>query len=59
MSKYALEQSFVVPDVASPCSVFYWPWLKNYSGKITIGNDDMSFPWYVWIDQGLKRHMGY
>jgi len=59
MTKYALEQAFVVPDVASPCSMFYWPWLKNYSGEITIGYDDMSFPWYIWIDKEMKKTMGY
>ncbi len=60
MTMYALEKGvWHVPDVASPCSLFYWPWLKNYSGEITIGYDDMSFMWYIWIDQDLKKNMGY
>ncbi len=60
MTIYALGKGvWHVPDVASPCSMFYWPWLKNYSGEITIGYDDMSFPWYIWIDQSLKTKMGY
>jgi len=60
MTIYALGQGvWHVPDVASPASMFYWPWLKNYDGEITIGYDDMSFMWYLWIDRDLKRQMGY
>jgi peptide/nickel transport system substrate-binding protein len=58
-SAYALTQAWHVPDVSSPASLFYWPWLKNYDGEITIGYDDMSFSWYLWIDQSLKAKMGY
>ncbi len=59
MTKYALEQAFHVPDVAGPVSLFYWPWVKNYSGEITVGYDDMTWPQWVWIDEKLKKSMGY
>jgi peptide/nickel transport system substrate-binding protein len=59
MTKYALEQAWHVPDVVGPQSLFYWPWVKNYSGEITIGYDDASWPQYIWIDQDLKKSMGY
>ena len=59
MTKYALEQAYHVPDVQGPQSLMYWPWLKNYSGEITIGYDDMTYTWYIWIDQDMKKQMGF
>jgi peptide/nickel transport system substrate-binding protein len=59
MTKYALEQAWLVPDVGGPQSLMYWPWIKNYSGEITIGYDDATWPQYIWIDQDLKTKMGY
>ena len=59
MTKYALEQAYWVPDVQSPVSNMWWPWLKNYSGEITVGYDKMTWPQYIWIDQTLKRSMGF
>lgn len=59
MTKYALEQAFHIPDVSGPVSLFYWPWVKNYSGEICVGYDDMTFMQWVWIDQDLKKSMGY
>jgi peptide/nickel transport system substrate-binding protein len=59
MTKYALDQAWHVPDVVGPQSLMYWPWLKNYSGEITIGYDDATWPQYIWIDQDLKTKMGY
>ncbi len=59
MTKYALEQAFHVPDVQGPQSLMYWPWLKNYSGEICVGYDNMNVSRYIWIDQDLKRKMGY
>ena len=38
----------------------WWPWLKNYHGEGTLGYDNqMAISWYVWIDQELKKSMGY
>jgi peptide/nickel transport system substrate-binding protein len=38
----------------------WWPWLKNYNGEGTLGYDNaMAVSWYIWIDQNLKRAMGY
>ena len=59
MTQYALTQAYHVPDVAGPYSLMYWPWIKNYSGEITVGYDDMTWDWYVWVDQDLKAKMGY
>ncbi len=59
MTKYAFVQAWHVPDVVGPQSLMYWPWIKNYHGEITIGYDDADWPWYIWIDQDLKKQMGY
>lgn len=59
MSQYAFTQAWLVPDVSGPQSLMYWPWIKNYSGEITIGYDDATWPTYIWIDQDLKSKMGY
>ncbi len=38
----------------------WWPWLKDYHGEGSIGYDNQSaFTWYSWIDQSLKKSMGY
>ena len=59
MTKHVLEQAYHIPNVAGPVSLFYWPWIKNYSGEITVGYDDMTWPQYIWLDLDLKRSMGY
>jgi len=38
----------------------WWPWLQNYHGEGTLGYDNqMAISWYVWIDQSMKKSMGY
>jgi peptide/nickel transport system substrate-binding protein len=38
----------------------WWPWLQNYHGEGTIGYDNqLALSWYVWIDQNMKKSMGY
>ncbi len=59
MTQYALTQAWHVPDVGGPQSLMYWPWIKNYSGEITVGYDDATWPQYIWIDQDMKSKMGY
>ena len=59
MTQYALTQAWHVPDVGGPQSLMYWPWIKNYSGEITVGYDDNTWYQFVWIDQDMKRKMGF
>jgi peptide/nickel transport system substrate-binding protein len=43
-----------------PQAYFWWPWVKNYYGEISI--EDGSFGGlaaYLWIDQDLKKTMGF
>ncbi len=49
---------------ATPISVsFWWPWLKGYHGESDLGWPDETrwgeIPKYLWIDQELKKSMGY
>ncbi len=60
LSKYVLAQSFIIPIPYGPVYTFWWPWLKNYAGE-----DNMGFHFWerwagwVWIDEDLKKSMGY
>lgn len=57
--KHAVQQVYVIPNVIGPNYLFWWPWLKNYSGEQKIGFDCMTWPQYIWYDQDLKKSMGY
>jgi peptide/nickel transport system substrate-binding protein len=61
MLPYLLEQCYVVQTAAHYTYVFWWPWLKNYSGEGAVGYYGGASSWtpYVWIDQDLKEDMGY
>jgi peptide/nickel transport system substrate-binding protein len=57
--KYCLVQAYAIPDVIGTSQYFWWPWLRNYSGEISIGYDDAQFPQFIWIDQAMKKNVGY
>jgi len=50
-----------IPLSLVPGRNYWWPWLKNYSGELTLTDDaciaDMVR--FMWIDEGLKEDMGY
>jgi peptide/nickel transport system substrate-binding protein len=57
---YVLDQAWAIPYVTSASYNMWWPWLKNYHGELDLGRS--NFPkWarFVWIDQELKKSMGY
>ncbi len=38
----------------------YWPWLKNFHGEVNTGYARFHrYDRYAWIDQDLKKSMGY
>ncbi|MFC2038647.1 ABC transporter substrate-binding protein [Chloroflexota bacterium] len=38
----------------------WWPWLHDYEGQWNFGDwNPRSYSRYIWIDQDLKREMGY
>ncbi|HEX5514243.1 MAG TPA: ABC transporter substrate-binding protein, partial [Gammaproteobacteria bacterium] len=61
MNRYIIEEA--VPQVWLPTEMAYrawWPWVKNYNGELRVGAMRPG-PIYarVWIDQDLKKKMGY
>ena len=61
LSNYVLEET--VPYVWLPTQFTYrawWPWVKNYHGEMSVGAIRPG-PIYarIWIDQELKKKMGY
>ncbi|MBI2850069.1 MAG: hypothetical protein HYX80_03390 [Chloroflexi bacterium] len=57
--KYIVTKAYAVPDVIGTNHAFWWPWLKNYSGEEAVGYDDYNWMQWIWIDQDLKKSMGY
>ncbi len=60
LTKYILAQVYAVPAPRYPSYSLWWPWLKNYNGERLVGYM-VADNWnkYVWIDQDLKKEMGY
>jgi peptide/nickel transport system substrate-binding protein len=57
---YVLGQAFAIPTPMAQHSVFWWPWIKEYSGEtiLPIGVYNRWSEW-IWLDQNLKKSMGY
>ena len=57
---YFVNEASWLPTPASTTFSGWWPWLKNYYGEIEAGYTDTT-PMHatLWIDQGLKKQMGY
>ena len=59
-SLIALYDVSHLPVFATPNGHFWWPWIKNYYGEVTLTDGEISsMMGYVWIDQDLKDSMGY
>ena len=57
---YALQNAWQVFLPSPYMYVPYHPWLKGYSGESSTGYGDwVEYPKYIWIDQDLKKEMGY
>jgi len=60
LAVYVIDQA---PAVWLPGRYVYaawWPWVKNYYGEMRIGANRPSQIWArIWIDQDLKKKMGY
>jgi len=58
---YIIDQAYSV-DPPQPYIYLGWhPWLKSYSGEIGCGarNSPEDWPKYIWVDQELKKSLGY
>ncbi len=57
---YLQEQAYIIPMPLPPMNVFWQPWVKNYHGEGPIRFASfVSWIKYAWIDQELKKSMGY
>jgi len=57
---YVLEQAYVIQLPAAYAYNLWWPWVKNYYGENQIGyGRHFNYYKYIWIDQDLKKAMGY
>ena len=52
VNRYVMEQAYVIPWPLPNQFNFWWPWLKNYYGAA-------GFIKYAWVDQDLRKSMGY
>ena len=56
----ALEDVPAIPLNLTLDGDYWWPWVKNYYGEhIVRDNDFASILAHAWIDQDLKKKMGY
>jgi len=57
---YILEQCWAIPLPGYYSYTFWWPWLKDYHGVGGLGYfNSPNYLNYTWIDQDLKKEMGY
>ncbi|MBI4768156.1 MAG: ABC transporter substrate-binding protein [Deltaproteobacteria bacterium] len=60
LAVYALDQA---PAIILPTPYYYvawWPWVMNYYGELRVGgNRAAPIISRIWIDQELKKKMGY
>ncbi|MEK7353901.1 MAG: ABC transporter substrate-binding protein [Chloroflexota bacterium] len=60
LTKYVLDQAYAIPGVKANTYRFWWPWIKNYSGEGSVGYfNTWNWTQWVWLDQVLKKSMGY
>lgn len=57
---YIMEQAWNIQVPASYVHTLWWPWVKNYQGEYCIGHYNY-YIWtkYIWLDQEVKKEMGY
>ncbi|MDP3880044.1 MAG: ABC transporter substrate-binding protein [Dehalococcoidales bacterium] len=57
---YALEQAWNIEFPAPHSFYMWWPWVKLHNGDVSLGRStNHHFIQYIWIDQELKKSMGY
>ncbi len=59
---YFLGQAYALPTPVAPTFNFWWPWVQNYSGEIYLGfgvGSAYTWPTFIWLDQNLKKSMGF
>ena len=57
---YILEQAWTVPMPAAYSYGAWWPWIRDYHSESAIGYyNTYNYASYIWLDQELKKEMGY
>ena len=60
LMSYVLEQVWAIPYPKAPTYTMWWPWLKNYYGENSVGYWNVpKWAQWAWVDQDLKKSMGY
>jgi peptide/nickel transport system substrate-binding protein len=61
LTAYILEQVYAVQAPHYPLYTVWWPWLKNYSGEVSVGymRGEVNWVQYLWVDEALKKEMGH
>ncbi|MDO8687944.1 MAG: ABC transporter substrate-binding protein [Dehalococcoidales bacterium] len=60
MNLYVLGQAYYYFPPSPNSYLFWMPWVKGYSGETSMGPYQSGIHYkYVWIDQALKKSMGY
>ena len=57
---YILDKAWYIQPPNFTTEVFWWPWLHRYDGEYCHGYTQFH-GWirYAWVDQDLKKEMGY
>jgi peptide/nickel transport system substrate-binding protein len=56
---YLLSHVWVIPTPVQKVVTYWWPWVKNYHGELSVGIiNEYAENMYIWIDQDLKKQMG-
>jgi peptide/nickel transport system substrate-binding protein len=58
---YVVAQAYSFTPPTPYNYVGWYPWVKQYTGEISIGSWPHYEIWvkYIWIDQTMKKSMGY
>ncbi|MFC1984372.1 ABC transporter substrate-binding protein, partial [Chloroflexota bacterium] len=49
-----------VPCASGRNAAYVWPWIRNWYNELCVGDHDaQTLAAYVWIDEDLKKEMGY
>ena len=56
---YIVENHWIIWGTKVPQIEAAWPWLKGYNGEIWGPQAGNSILARLWIDQDLKKEMGY
>ena len=56
---HAMENIMYMPWPQPYEYVFWWPWVRNYSGELNLNQRDQNTSWpkFVWIDEDLRESM--